>query len=47
MAESGRFNLSGYTPIHSAMKADSYEVFFWLSYNKTTNEIMNEAGDKG
>ena len=41
MAESGVFNLSGYTPLRSAEIADLYEVFTYLSAVKAESEVQN------
>ena len=42
MAESGLFNLSGYTPLQSAEKAKLYEVFQYLASKAAEEKVIDE-----
>jgi len=41
IAKSGLFNLSGYTPIESAERADLYAAFLFLSSEKAIERAEN------
>jgi ankyrin repeat protein len=42
VAESGLFNLNGYTPLHSAEKAKLYEVFQYLASKAAEEKVIDE-----
>lgn len=42
MAESGLFNLSGYTPMESAEKAKLYQVFQYLASKAAEERVMED-----
>lgn len=42
MAESGLFNLSGYTPMESAEKAKLYQVFQYLASKAAEEKVLDE-----
>lgn len=42
MAESGLFNLTGYTPMESAEKAKLYQVFQYLASKAAEERVMED-----
>lgn len=42
MAESGLFNLTGFTPLQSAEKAKLYEVFQYLASKAAEEKVIDE-----
>ncbi len=42
MAESGLFNLSGYTPMESAEKAKLYQVFQYLASKAAEEKVVDD-----
>ena len=42
MAESGLFNLSGYTPMESAEKAKLYQVFQYLASKAAEEKVIDD-----
>jgi hypothetical protein len=42
VAESGLFNLNGYTPLQSAEKAKLYEVFQYLASKAAEEKVIDE-----
>jgi hypothetical protein len=42
VAESGLFNLSGYTPMESAEKAKLYQVFQYLASKAAEEKVIND-----
>jgi hypothetical protein len=42
VAESGLFNLTGYTPLQSAEKAKLYEVFQYLASKAAEEKVIDE-----
>ena len=42
VAESGLFNLTGYTPLQSAEKAKLYEVFQYLASKAAEEKVIHE-----
>lgn len=42
MAESGLFNLTGYTPMESAEKAKLYQVFQYLASKAAEEKVVDD-----
>jgi hypothetical protein len=42
VAESGLFNLTGYTPMQSAEKAKLYEVFQYLASKAAEEKVIDD-----